>query len=77
MDNIFKGMDVYFANKQCSKYCKINLPTTVKTVQQQNNRPRSAMKAAEIDFKDQIKISFKAVAVPRVKANPNLFLANL
>ena len=70
-------MDVYFANKQCNKYCKINLPMTVKTKQQKINKHHSAMKAAEIDLKDQIKISFRGVAVPRVKANPDLFLANL
>jgi hypothetical protein len=35
------------------------------------------MKAAEIDLKDKIKITFKGLVVPRVKANPNLFLANL
>jgi len=70
-------MDVYFANKQCNKYCKINLPSTLKAPQQHNNRPHSAMKAAEIDLKDQIKISFRGVVVPRVKANPNLFLTNL
>lgn len=70
-------MDVYFANKQCNKFCKINLPTTVAATQKQNNRPHSAMKAAEIDLKDRIKINFKAVVVPRVKANPSLFMASL
>ena len=70
-------MEIYFANKQCTKYCKINVSATIKGQQQNNNRPRSAMKAAEIDLKDQIKISFKGLPVPRVKANPNLFLANL
>lgn len=68
-------MDVYFSNKDCNKFRKINLSNT-KPVKG-GDRPRSAMKVAEIDMKDRIAINFKGVNIPRVMANPNLFYVNL
>lgn len=40
-------------------------------------RLKSAVMAAQVDMKDKIQLVFKNSAVPKVKANPNLFLVNL